>query len=279
MNIDQIKAIIKNKVEGKIIAQHDDKGHHYLTGCKNGKPTKASVLVDSVTTKIILEKPHLLPWGIKMAFEWMEDKWYKMDETNREDFLKSAQQAPFDVRDDAGDTGTTAHNMIEHWVNQWIANDSMPGDIAGLFADEKNYKAIAAARSAEALFKKENVIPIASELLVGSKKYNSAGTLDMLVYNLDTNELELWDWKSSNAVHDSYAIQVSAYKRFFEDMTKLKIAKCKIMHLSKSYDKCVVYRIPDDEVAFKAFVDISRVYDWTNNGRKKLEKDIKVITL
>ncbi len=262
---------------GKITPAHDAKGHHYLFVGKNPKT------VDSVTTKLILEKPHLVRWAVRIAFEWMESKWASMTKENREEYLKGAQESPYDVRDNAGNTGTIAHDAIEAYVKDWIASGVRPESIKPYVKPKEgallDYRAMASARSAEALFNKRNVVPVASEILVGLKRYNSAGTLDMLILNLDTNELELWDWKTSNAVNDTYAMQVAAYKKFFESMTKLTISKSKIMHLSKESDAFHVYNIPNITEAWQAFLNIAKVYDWQKNGRSKLEKDVKVITI
>lgn len=276
--LDEIKAIIEKKVVGKITPAHDERGHHYaFVGDKSG------LVVDSVTTKLVLDKPHLVRWAVRISFEWMESKWASMTKENREEYLKGAQESPYDVRDEAGQTGHIAHDAIEMYVKDWIATGIRPLDIKVYVKPKEgallDYRAVAAARSAEALFKKKNVVPIASEILVGLKRYKSAGTLDMLILNLDTNEIELWDWKTSNAVNDTYAMQVAAYKKFFEGMTKLTIAKSKIIHLSKESDVFHVYNIPDIDLAWKAFLDIGKVYDWVKNGREKLSKDIKVITL
>ena len=279
MTIDEIKAIIQKKVIGKIVPAHDARGHHYaFVGDKSG------LVVDSVTTKLILDKPHLVKWAVRIAFEWMESKWPSMTKENRDSYLKGAQESPYDVRDEAGSTGHIAHDAIEMYVKEWLETGVRPADIKTFVKPKEgtsllDYRAVASARSAEAIFRKKNVLPVASEILVGLKRFKSAGTLDMLIYNLDTNELELWDWKTSNAVNDTYAMQVAAYKKFFEGMTKLTIHKSKIMHLSKESDVFHVYNIPDIDEAWKAFLDISKVYDWVKNGRNKLEKDIKVINL
>lgn len=270
MNLDEVKAVIAKKVTGKVIACHDEKGHHYLIGKK---------LVDSVTTKLILEKPHLVKWAVKIGFEWMETRWQTMNAINRDSYLDGAVLAHTELRDFAGDVGHQVHEILENWANEWIRSGTRPPDIRAFIPAGSDFRVTAGARSGESVFIKSNCIPVSCELLVGSKKYNSAGTLDILVYNPEKDWLELWDYKSSNQVSDPYAIQVAAYKKFFELMTKLKIGDTKVLHLSKDYDKFTLYKVPYIEDAFKAFIAISKVYDWRENGRKKLERDIKVITI
>lgn len=272
--LEQVKETIKERVQGKIEAAHDSFGHHYRL--PSGK------IVDSVTTKLAVfgDKQHLIKWAVKMGFEWMEkdNRFQKLCPENRADYLKGAVQAHEDNRDFAGDIGHQGHAVIENYVNEWIKSGAAPADIRSFISEGTNYRVYAVARSAEAAFLKYNVIPVASELLVGSEKYNAAGTLDLLVMN-ENNQLELWDFKSSNSVKDDYAIQVSAYKKFFEDMTLLSIKKCRILHLSKDSDKYGCYDIPKTGPAFVVFKNISKAYDWSKNGLPKLVNDKIIIKL
>ncbi len=235
--------------------------------------------MDSVTTKLILDKPHLVKWAVKLGFEWMETRWGTMTKENRDSYLEGAVLAHTEVRDFAGDIGSITHQALEDWANKWIENGSRPPDIKEFIPADANYRVVAAARSGEAAIIKTGCIPIACELLVGSRRFKSAGTLDLLMWNPKYQTIELFDYKSSNAVHDEYAIQTAAYKRFFEDMTGLKITTTKILHLSKDYDKFSIYIVPNPEEDFKAFLGISKAYDWRKDGRKKLEKDIKVLVI
>src|SRR3990167_7115132 len=123
MTIDEIKKIIEKKVVGKIVSQHSDRGHFYLVGKKD------PVLVSSVTQQIIVDRPHLIPWAIKKSFEWMEDKWNNVDKSNRDDYIRGAQKAPYDVRDDAGDVGSVAHNIIHEYAKAWMLAGVRPADI------------------------------------------------------------------------------------------------------------------------------------------------------
>jgi len=276
MESSSVRQIIADKVIGKIVPKHDAFGHHYLL--PSGK------LVDSVTTKLIVDKPHLIAWSVKMAFEWLEldNRWHKITPENRDEYLKGAVLAHTDVRDDAGSVGTQGHDVIEKYMTEWIKTGERVADIRTLVPEGSHYRVVAIARAAEAIFNKYKCIPIATEIVVGSDKWNCAGSLDALVMTEDFPgfpQLELWDWKSSNSVSDSYSMQVSAYKKFFEEMTGLKIAKCRVVKLDKYSDKFKVYNIPNLPSAFKAFKAISAVYDWVNNGKAKLLEDKVIIKL
>lgn len=270
--LEQIKEKIKS-LEGIWIPEHDSSGHHYRhrdIGC----------LQDSVTTKLgILNKPHLLKWAIKMGIEWLEveSRWQRLSGYDREELVSGAQTAFTDIRDDAGSVGTQAHDAIEDYIKSWIETGTKPEDIKVFFKPMADSRAIASARSIEALFKKKVIYPLASEILVGHPKY-SAGTLDFLC--LWEGELTLVDFKTSNAIDKiSYAMQVIGYSKFFTFMTGIVIPKHKIIHLSKEYDKYDVYRILFPATAWKAFKAICTVYDWMYSRIDKVEKDITKIII
>jgi len=238
LSAEEVRLAIKENVIGKITAAHDSFGHHYKL--PSGK------IVDSVTTKLVVDKPHLIKWAIRMGFEWMEqdNRFQKLNKTNRDEFLQGAMLAHTDIRDDAGNVGTRGHDVIEQYMKEWISSGHRPVDIKTLVPADAHYRVVAIARSAEAIFNKYHCIPVATEILVGSEKWNCAGTLDAMVLTEEFPgfpQLELWDWKSSNSVQDSYAMQIAAYKMFFEEMTGYKIDKCKVMKLDKYSDRFKIY--------------------------------------
>jgi len=292
MTLEQIQNIIREKVTGKIEACHDDFGHHY-------KFVNTDVIVDSVTQKNVLDKPHLVPWAIGLAIVFLEEenRFERLkDDKEREDLIRAAKLQYTDVRDNAGTIGGQAHDAIEDYTNKWIQTGQRPEDIKLFVYDtvqeeplvvngigmgtksyylkngkQVNYKAIGGARSAEAAYKDYGVTPVACELLVGVQQHG-AGTLDLLVLNRK-GELELWDWKTSNNVNDFYALQVSAYARFFEIMTGLKIKRCRIFKIDKTSDAFKPYDVPDIRGNFKIFKALSLVADWTTSRKKKLIED------
>lgn len=270
----QAQQVIKDKVEGVWIPEHTADGHFYRT--------KDGPLQPSVTTKLsILNKPHLLRWSIKQGIEWLEkeERWkYLSIPKMRNNYIKGAQEAYTEIRDDAGSVGTAAHDAIEKYIKHWIATGEQPRDVKQFFpyvdgrimADPRS---IASARGLEKLFKEKRVYPIASEILVGDPKV-SAGTLDFLcIYD---RCLELWDFKTSNRIDQTnYTLQVALYKKFFEQMTGLKIRRCRIIHVSKDYDKFDVYIVKRPAEAYRIGKKVCQIYDWMYDGREKIIKDIK----
>ncbi len=269
-----VKQVIAEKVRGKIIPMHDEFGHHY-------KFLEDGSIIDSVTQKNIIDKPHLIPWAIGLAIDFFEenDRWTQLKGPTREDLLKMAKLVHRDIRDEAGTIGGKAHDIIEEWENQWIEIGVRPGDIREFVKAKgiEDHRVWGAVRSAEAIFDKYNVIPIATELLVGVPGVG-AGTLDLLVLN-EEGELELYDYKTSNNMDDFYQIQVAAYKKFFEKMSGLKIKRCRILKLDKYSNRFKVYNLFNIPSAFKAFKALSVVYDWRKNPKDKYLEDKNRITI
>ena len=276
-----IKSRIEKSVAGIWIPEHDARGHKY-------RHSVLGVSQYSVTTKLqVLDKPRLKMWMMKMAVEWMalEDRWKRFinNPSERDELITGAQLAHTDKRDDAGDVGTQAHNIMERFINEWIANNYVAPDIMTFVDPSKtDPRAIACVRGLQAVLQKHRVIPIASELLVGHHKY-SAGTLDFLCFWDD--KLTLVDFKTSNGIDNiGYSLQVSAYVKFFTYMTGIRIPSAKIIHFSKGSDKFDVYKVNRITDIYKVFKALCTVWDWVElvtNGNKKgwIAKDIKKLII
>lgn len=275
LTLEAIKENIAHNITGVWEAAHTEHGHRYLH-VPSGKYQK------SVTTKQggVLAKPHLITWAVKMGAEWLlkEDRLNRLaTERFRDDMIKGMQLAHTDIRDEAGGVGTLAHNAAERYINDWMASGVQPENIVAFAPTGCDPRAIASMRAVEAFFKKYDIVPIASEILVGDVRY-SAGTLDFLCFM--NGELALIDFKTSNAVDQvGYSTQVAAYKYFFEKMTGVKIKHCKILHLSKDYDKFEVYKVNNINKAWTAFKQICALYDWIYGTRDKITRDIKRIAI
>lgn len=282
MTKDKVLKAIEENVTGVWVAAHDERGHHY-----RHRPT--GILVDSVTTKNILEKEHLRPWAIRVALEWLEDddRWNKYVNRKKQgaeknEYLQGAILAHTSIRDDAGTVGSYVHDAAEGYIKEWIATGTKPDDIIRFLdpnRDTSDGRIIAGVRSIKKLFDdRPDVIPVASELLVGDVGLNSAGTLDLLVLN--KGELELWDFKTSNSVDPiGYSMQIAAYSYMFQKMTKLKPKRWKVVKISKDYDKVDIYRLVGYKEALETFKRLSGVYDRVKRRAFTLERDVKRIVL
>ena len=271
----EIKKIIAERITGVWEPCHDHTGHRY-------RNSRTGHIQRSVTTKLgILSKPHLINWAVKMGALWLVEDQSRLQRLGKEEWrqamINGMQLAHTDIRDAAGATGHIAHDAAERFINEWLASGIMPGDITRFASSNTDPRAIASMRAVEAFFRHADIVPLASEILVGDKRY-SAGTLDFLC--LMDGKLTLIDFKTSNSVDQiSYSAQVAAYKFFFEYMTGLKIKQCKILHLSKDYDKFTVYKVVNPTKAWQAFKRICRTYDWMYGKGEKIVKDVKRIKI
>jgi len=275
MNPKEIQNIIANKVTDVWEPSHDGSGHRY-------RNTRTGHLQRSVTTKLqVLSKPHLINWAVKMGALWLMENnraQQLIDPNATEAMIQGMQMASITIRDDAGHIGGVAHDMAERYINDWMASGERPSDIRSFAPPNYDPRSIASARAIEAWFIKNEVVPVASELLVGDVKL-SAGTLDLL-YLDNKNRLCLGDFKTSNAIDkNSYSMQVAAYKYFFESMTGLKIYRSVILHVSKDSDKFDAYVVQETSSAWKAFKQICGLHDWIYSSKDKVKKDIKRISI
>lgn len=265
-----IKQIIKEKVEGVWEARHVGSGHRYIH-----LPT--GIYQASVTTRLgILSKPHLLPWAVRVGIEWLltDDRLERLrNEHWKDEMISGAILAHTSLRDSAGLTGGKTHNYAERYLNDWIASEKRPEDIRSFMDMEKDDpRAIAGARGFEALCRAKDIVPIASEIIVGHPKY-SAGAIDIIC--LWEDELCLLDIKTSNSVDKNFRYQLAAYKAMFEFMTGLKIKHVKIIHLDKGMDKYTIYNVKELPQAWKTFKHMCAVYDDVMSSKEKIVKDIK----
>nr|DAK84686.1 MAG TPA: ATP dependent helicase [Caudoviricetes sp.] len=113
------------------------------------------------------------------------------------------------------------------------------------------------------------LIPIKSELIIGCPEFDIAGAIDQLYFNKETNELEIWDWKTNkeikfegykgqtllgkynylqdcNFIH--YSIQLNIYKYILQRMTNLKIGACRIVWFN---EKNKTYQVIDCKDLYK----------------------------
>lgn len=172
--IEQLRNTIKEKLPPSlVIPEHDTYGHHYRF-----MPTNK--VYDSVTTKTaILDNPRLKRWAANLAVEYIDRNWHLITPANKDDHYKAATLAHEDELNDAGDIGTQGHHAIERYLKRWIETNIQPPDIRKFILGEDS-RLWAITRSAEMFCNDFNFIPIASEVLVASPKYQFAGTLDCL---------------------------------------------------------------------------------------------------
>ncbi len=172
--VEQIQAVIAGIPTDLIVPEHTDDGHYY-------RDMGVNEVYASVTTKgSIIEAEHLKKWAAKLAVEHIDKNWDIITPDNKREIYDAAIMAHQDIVNDAGGIGTEGHHVIERYLKDWMATRQRPADITKYIVGQ-DVRLWAITRSAEKFFIDFECIPVASELLVASRKYRYAGTLDSLM--------------------------------------------------------------------------------------------------
>ena len=78
----------------------------------------------------------------------------------------------------------------------------------------------------DTLLAQYNCVPVIPEFKVYSRKYNFAGTFDLLVLNNTTQEYEIWDWKTNKDIYKNFKFQ--ALLPPFDDFLDMPVNHYKI---------------------------------------------------
>jgi hypothetical protein len=89
---------------------------------------------------------------------------------------------------------------------------------------------------------KGKMIPVKSEVVIGSPKYLVCGMIDQIFFNKKSNQFELWDWKTNSKFDvtskffleppcdhledcklTEYSLQLACYKHIFQEMTGIPL--------------------------------------------------------
>ena len=84
---------------------------------------------------------------------------------------------------------------------------------------------------------------LCNDFLVWSERYKYAGAADALAYTSGDGAgskagLVVIDFKSSNAIQSSYALQAAAYARAVEEMTGEPVVRAAVVRLGKTKEGC-----------------------------------------
>ncbi len=117
------------------------------------------------------------------------------------------------------------------------------------------------------IYKKEAV-----EFICHSKKYEYAGTIDLLC-NYD-KELTIMDWKTGSSVHEEAYLQMSAYAKAVEEMFGTPVKKAIIVHLPFEKPNKKGYRLheinkEEIELYFDKFLSAKNLFDWKVKEKPK----------
>ena len=238
------KHTLKNNI---ILSYNEDKHIYYVNDQK----------VESVTGICSrgLPKPNLVNWlvatplnEVKRLINEKLDNNEPLDRAGLERIFKTAKEKTNKIKEDAGLVGTVVHGLIEDFLKgKDIPKQSDPAVVNcwNLFLDWWN---------------KQEYEVVELEKKIYSKKYNYAGTLDLVVKDKKGN-LVLMDIKTSNFISFDYFLQLNAYKFAYEEETGSKVSKSFIVKLSKKDAEIEIKEIPLNKKLFNAFIGAKYVME------------------
>ncbi len=239
-----VKHPLKNNI---ILSYNEDKHLYYVNDQK----------VESVTGICGrgLPKPNLVNWlvatplnEVKRLINEKLDNNDPLDRAGLERIFKTAKEKTNKIKEDAGLVGTVVHGLIEDFLKgKDIPKQSDPAVVNcwNLFLDWWN---------------KQEYEVVELEKKIYSKKYNYAGTLDLVVKDKKGN-LVLMDIKTSNFISFDYFLQLNAYKFAYEEETGSKVSKSFIVKLSKKDAEIEIKEIPLNKKLFNAFIGAKYVME------------------
>ena len=238
------KHTLKNNI---ILSYNEDKHMYYVNDQK----------VESVTGICSrgLPKPNLVNWlvatplnEVKRLINEKLDNNDPLDRAGLERIFKTAKEKTNKIKEDAGLVGTVVHGLIEDFLKgKDIPKQSDPAVVNcwNLFLD---------------WWRKQEYKVVELEKKIYSKKYNYAGTLDLVVKDKKGN-LVLMDIKTSNFISFDYFLQLNAYKFAYEEETGSKVSKSFIVKLSKKDAEIEIKEIPLNKKLFNAFIGAKYVME------------------
>lgn len=124
---------------------------------------------------------------------------------------------------------------------------------------------------------KEKLILIVSEFPVGDLKLGLAGTFDRLYFNLETQDYEVWDFKTDKEIDykstfsklslldlpdcnfEKYSVQTSFYKKIIQDNTGIKLGQSRVVWFDIKNNK---WEIIDCNDYVELLNDITNEENW-----------------
>jgi hypothetical protein len=170
---------------------------------------------------------------------------------------------PNAVKDQAADTGTLCHDMIDNYIRG-----------TEFEYKEHNFDSITVASVGLEAYKeweqRQNIQYLHNEVSVVSETYQYGGTFDCVA--VVDGVVSLVDFKTSKGVYADHIIQLSAYKQAIEESIGIKIEQCILIKIPKDMkedSKVTPYYIKS-EIITEAF-DVFKVLVNLESSRKILE--------
>lgn len=229
----------------------------------------------------VIAKPMLIPWAAGQVVEWIRDNapkqmlkgtnWYAVNNK----MLDEAKAAHRKKKESAGDIGKIVHSLAEEYANNTLlkppigaveeAFDSLPENdflskdeimIATMFGHFLNW------------VKTNNVVFLASEQKMYSKKHWIAGTVDAVV--MIDGKKYVMDIKTYSGIYDRTPfLQMAGYAIMLEELGHDDIAGTIIVRLGKdgTFDVHMNTNLEEEKTGFLAALTLFKTLEAFKNKK------------
>jgi hypothetical protein len=211
----------------------------------------------SVTTTLqIINKPYLIPWAVKLCAQHLQDNCpvgTVLTQEALDGVVAIGSKEHQRILKDACEFGTRAHHLME----QRIVTGSFP-NLTG-----EEHRVIACCDRFEQWWERQSFEVSANEMVIYSRTYRYAGTLDCLAYDREGN-LHLIDFKTSNYYDTSYALQAVAYAQAYEETYGGTIDRIVVVRVGREDAELELVPIAQEDRAmlFETFLSAYRLWTW-----------------
>lgn len=225
---------------------------HFYDVSFTGEPEETFARFPGVTGFLdSLPKPWLVNWAKKEALNTVRTALLRRVELNvdrkvdiTEDWierlLKEASARPAKIKDDAADLGTRIHAHIDLIIHG-KEPQTMEDDIQPAITAFKDW------------WKGSGIELVLGDTKVASLVHKYGGSLDAL--GRRNGDFIILDWKSSNFFSESFALQVAAYARAFEESYGINVQEAIIVRFNKKLPVEFEFKkVRDIEKSFQAFL-------------------------
>lgn len=230
---------------------------------KGGYHLKDGTKVPSVTTVLgrYKESGALIHWAAGQASEYVLRN--LPEAPSRDDVVKlchAAKHAYRDVRDEAANAGTMAHEAVECWIRNEPVTFTGSEDVC---------KKARLSFDAFLEWADQTQLKVTdTEVALISEKHKFGGTLDAMMVR---GKRSLGDWKTSNAVYGEYLVQIAAYSILWEENFPDKPIEggFHLLRFDKTYGDFKHHWWSELETAKRSFLLMRELYEYDKELKKR----------
>ena len=215
---------------GEVRVRFDPEQHHYLVQDRaKGLEWFHAPSVTTILNRTLDKSRMLVPWATKMSMQTFLDKieeghLYTRAELDAIGYqLKDAHKVALDQ---AGKTGSAVHAWVEAYLHARSTGKGYP-------APPTDPKVRSCCRAAREWVQKVDLKPIVVEKILYSRSHGFIGTTDLAAAAVIEGRSASIDWKSSNRLEASYALQLAAYQYMYQEMTGVALLDRWLIRLDK----------------------------------------------